>query len=123
MANIQDSLNSAMAVSGAIAVALVDLDTGMTLGTAGGEKFNIDVAAAGNTEVVRAKLRVAQMLDLNTHIEDILITLGTQFHLIRIVQGQNSSPLFMYLALDRTKANLALARLKLAEIEKVLTVS
>jgi hypothetical protein len=123
MANISDSLNSAMNLSGAIAVALVDLESGMTVGSAGGgDKFNIEIAAAGNTEVVRAKLRTVDLLGLNEKIEDILITLGTQFHIIRIVRNEQHS-LYLYLAIDKTRGNLALARLKMAEIEKTLQLS
>lgn len=122
MANVKDSLNSAMSLSGSIAVALVDLNSGMALGTAGGgDDFNIDVAAAANTEVVRAKLAAMDMLGLNTSIEDILITLGTQYHIVRpILSGGN--PLFLYVALDKAKANLALARHKVNEIVNTLKV-
>lgn len=59
-------------------------------------------------------------MDLNDQIEDILITLGKQYHLIRPL-GSNDA-LFIYLALDKTKSNLAMARHSLASVEKDLTV-
>ena len=120
MANIQDTLDNIMAIDGAIATALVDWNSGMTLGTVSGEGINIDVAAAGNTNVVRAKLGVMKDLKLKGTIEDILITLTEQYHLIRPLSANQN--LFIYVALKRSQANLGLARHKLAEIEKELEV-
>jgi hypothetical protein len=56
MANIKQSLDAVMQLDGAIAAAVVDWKSGMTLGTAG-SGMNIDVAAAGNTNVVRLNWR------------------------------------------------------------------
>lgn len=122
--SIDVALKEAMTISGALGVALVDYDSGMSLGTlGGGDWLNLDVAAAGNTEVVRAKMRVMASLALNDSIEDILITLGHQYHLIRpLVPTKGTSTLFLYLVLDRERANLALARHYLKRIEANLTV-
>ncbi|HLS76311.1 MAG TPA: hypothetical protein VK083_05940, partial [Nocardia sp.] len=79
-------------------------------------------AAAGNTEVVRAKMRTMDSLGLNDEIEDILITLSGQYHIIRPMTGRKSKGLFLYLALDRGRANLALARHRLKGIEEDLEV-
>jgi hypothetical protein len=122
--NIDTALKEAMTISGALGVALVDYDSGMSLGTlGGGEHLNLEVAAAGNTEVVRAKLRVMSSLALNDGIEDILITLRRQYHLIRLMEPAKGNPtLFLYLVLDRERANLALARHYLKRIETDLMV-
>lgn len=119
MANIQQTLSEIMAMDGALATALVDWQSGMTLGTAG-TGINIELAAAGNTNVVRAKLAVMKDLKLRGNIEDMLITLEDQYHLIRILKSDPH--LFVYVALDRNKANLGLARHRLAALEKELTV-
>jgi hypothetical protein len=118
--DIEPALKSAMDIDGALGAALVDQDSGMALGTLGGGRLDLDVAAAGNTEVVRAQLRTISTLDLDDEVEDILITLGQQYHLIRPVPGARASRLFLYLALDRTRSNLAMARHQLRQIEKAL---
>jgi hypothetical protein len=123
--NIDTALKEAMTITGAVGAALVDYDSGMSLGSAGGgDWLNLEVAAAGNTEVVRAKQRVISALKLNDEIEDILITLHRQYHLIRLLTPtkRGNSMLFLYLVLDRERANLALARHSLKAIEADLTV-
>jgi hypothetical protein len=110
-----------MSIDGAIGAALVDYHSGMTLGVAGGTgEIDLTVAAAGNTDVVRAKLRTIEMLGLNDEIEDILITLGTQYHLIRPLTSRTGKGLFLYLMVSKSGANLAMARHQLRMIEKSL---
>jgi hypothetical protein len=121
MANVQQTLQQAMQIEGAIAVALVDYKSGMCLGKEGGGGLNLEVAAAGNTEVVRAKMKTMGNLKLKDTIEDILITLTSQYHIIRPL-GATGSTLFIYLALNKTTANLAMARYKLEQLEGELTV-
>ena len=122
--NIDTALKEAMSIAGAVGVALVDYESGMSLGTSGGgDWLNLELAAAGNTEVVRSKLRVMSTLALNDNIEDILITLHRQYHLIRLMDAARSkNPLFLYLVLERDLANLALARHHLKRIENELQV-
>jgi predicted regulator of Ras-like GTPase activity (Roadblock/LC7/MglB family) len=118
--NLTSSLDTAMQLSGALAAMVVDLESGMILGKVGGG-FDLDVAAAGNSEVLKAKMRTAEMLGLNQKVEDVLITLENQYHVIRPVVS-NSHPIFIYVALDKSKANLALTRIKITEIEKNLKI-
>ncbi len=123
MADMETALKELMTIDGAIGVALVDYNSGMALGVLGGSKdLDLTVAAAGNTDVVRAKMRTIEMLNLKDGIEDILITLNNQYHLIRPVTGRSGKGLFLYLALLRTRANLALARHQLSRIEDELDV-
>ncbi len=113
-----------MTIDDAVGVSLVDWDSGMSLGALGGGKYlDLDVAAAGNTEVVQAKMRTMESLRLDDSIEDILITLQKQYHLIRLLKSsRNEQGLFLYMVLDRQKANLALARHNLRQIESELTI-
>jgi hypothetical protein len=122
--NIEAALKEAMNIDGAVGACLVDWESGMSLGAVGGGKYlDLDVAAAGNTEVIRAKMRTMESLRLDDAIEDILITLTKQYHLIRLLRSSRSEQgLFLYLVLDRSRANLALARHSLKRIEGDLTV-
>ncbi|WP_434779183.1 hypothetical protein [Neisseria sp. Ec49-e6-T10] len=117
MADIKTSLDQIMNLDGVLCCSIVDSNTGMMLGSAG-SGVDLEIASAGNTEVVRAKLKTMDMLGLDDHIEDILISLGKQFHIIRPIA---SAPgIFIYVVLDNTKSNLALARRKTQEVEKSL---
>ncbi|MFD4047908.1 hypothetical protein ACFWSF_20280 [Streptomyces sp. NPDC058611] len=124
MANVEVSLKETMtSIEGALGVALVDYSSGMALGTLGGGKdLDLSVAAAGNTDVIRAKVRTMEMLGMQDDIEDLLITLGTQYHLIRLLKGRGSNGLFLYVVLDKSNSNLAMARHQLKRIEADLEV-
>ena len=117
MASIQDSLNALMTADGALCAALVDSTSGMLMGSVG-TGVDMELAAAGNTEVVRAKLKTMKSLNLNDQIDDMLITLGKQYHIIRPVQANDG--VFFYLVLDKSRSNLALARRKTVDVEKEL---
>ncbi len=97
-------------LDGFIAAALVDVESGLALATedASGGSFNLEIAAAGNKMVYNAKLKVASNLGINEDIEDILISFGHSYHLLRTLHNDHN--FFFYLVLDREKANLAMAR-------------
>ena len=117
---IEKTLAEIMTINGAMGVALVDLTSGMALGKAGSTGLDMDVAAAGNSEVVKSKLKVMRDLGIRGDIEDILITLQSQYHLIRPL-GSDST-LFLYVILNKDTANLALARRQLSKSEAGLVM-
>lgn len=109
MPTLTDTLDDLLTIDGALCAAIVDSDSGMMLAEAG-TGLDLEVASAGNTEVMRAKLRTMRQLGLDDAIDDILVTLSSQYHIIRPLR-QNAD-VFIYLVLDRARSNLALARLK-----------
>ena len=120
MATAKESMERLMTIDGAVGCCIVDSNSGMVLAQAGGGSINLEIAAAGNTEVVRSKIKTMKNLNLQDSIEDILITLDRQYHLIRLIKA--SEALFIYLVLDKTRANLAMARHILGETEKNLSI-
>jgi hypothetical protein len=109
MATIKQTLEDLLTLDGALCAAVVDSGSGVDL----------EVAAAGNTEVVRSKMKTMRALGLNDVIEDMLITLGKQYHIIR--PSARKEGVFIYYVLDKQRANLAMARRKTQDVDKELT--
>ena len=114
MANIADSMGKLMSIDGAKGCCIVDYTSGMVLGKEG-SGLDLELAAAGNSEVVKAKMKTMKSLGIDGEIEDILITLSDQLHIIRPTSKHNG--LFIYLVLDKERSNLALARHTAKSIE------
>ena len=94
-------------VPGFIACSLVDIDSGMTLAVKSARPdFDLSAASASNTEIVKQKQKTIRALGLKSQLEDMLLTLSDQLHLIKLV-GQTS---FVYLAAERGTTNLAIMR-------------
>ncbi|MBP4138189.1 MULTISPECIES: hypothetical protein [Flavobacterium] len=109
-------------VNGFIAVAVTEIESGLSFGNATVDpSFDPELAAAYNLEVVKAKLNAVKALNLNQDIEDILITLTNQIHIIDISPNKK---FMIYLAADSAKANLGMTRAVLKkhklELEKNL---
>ena len=105
---IQDVFEKIAAdIPGFIAASLVDLDSGMTLGAKSSRtEFDLTAASAYNSEMVKQKFKIMKALGIKSGLEDMLLTLGDQLHLIKIV----SPTTFVYLAADRAATNLAIVR-------------
>jgi hypothetical protein len=94
-------------IPGFIAASLVDLDSGMTLAVRSTRNdFDLAVASAYNSELVKQKMKIMKALGLKTNLEDMILTLGDQIHFIKIV----SPTVFIYLAADRASSNIAIVR-------------
>lgn len=97
----------ASSVQGFIGASIVDLDTGMPLASRSTRPdFDLDLASAYNSEMVKAKLNTMRVLNIDSNLEDMLLTLGDQLHLIQLIG--NSA--FVYVAAERASTNLALLR-------------
>ena len=94
-------------IPGYMAASLVDLESGMTLGLKSVRPdFDLAAASAYNSEMVKQKMKIMKALNLKTTFEDMIITLGDQIHVIKLITPST----FMYLAADRASCNLAIAR-------------
>ncbi len=117
---IEESLFVLSMLDGFIAACCVDRQTGALLGSRGGGVLDLEAEAAGNAELLRAKHDSVATPGIDDKVEDILITLAKQYHLIRPLGAVDGR--FIYLVLDRKRSNLGLARHKLAVAERNLAL-
>ena len=120
MADIQEFLDKAMAIDGAIGVALVELDSGMCLGTKGGGALDMELAGASATKIVQAKKGIMDQLELEGSPEEALLTMGEHYHLIRLFR--ENEEVFSYLILDEQRSRLAIARTQLRSLDRELSL-
>ena len=108
----QDNLNNFLEalstdLNGFIGASVIDLDTGMSLASISKyPDFDLDVAAAYNSEMVKAKFKTMEALGISGGLEDMLLTLTDQLHLIKFLDDN----MFVYLAVTAAQRNLALMR-------------
>ena len=119
--SVNEALQEIMDIDGAVGAAVVDYENGMTLGTIGGRNLDMELAGAGNTEMVRSKKNIIHDLGLDQEIEDILISLDSQYHLVRMCKHHED--VFIYLIIDRGEGNLGLARRSIDKIDERLELS
>jgi hypothetical protein len=120
-----EAIHAAAQIDGAVGAALVDAVTGMSLGEEHGPAadqydMNLYEAATANVEVVRSYLRVLEGLGAPDRVEDIVVTLGRQFHVMHVVCPW-SHAMYLYVVLDRERANLALTRRRLEEVSRAMS--
>jgi hypothetical protein len=112
--SLEEVLQKLLSFDGAMCVAVVDSETGMILGKAG-SGVEIDLAAAGASIILRARLASTRALGTNEKIDDVLISLTNQ---VQIIHPLPSNPsIFTYLIGDKAKASLAMARYKATEAD------
>ena len=120
MSNLQESLDKEMEIDGAVGVALIDYTSGGCLGARGGQQIDMELAGAAITEVIRSKKRIIDSLELDESIDEIIITLGGQYHLIQAFDQHDG--IFSYLILDKDRSSLPLARTHLRAIDRKLVL-
>lgn len=91
-----------------IAVAVVDVGTGMLLASHSNyARFNLDLAAAYNTQVVKQSLKSMKDVSSSTgKLEEILVTVADQLHLIKLLPKEE---VFVFLAVNSLDINMAMA--------------
>jgi predicted regulator of Ras-like GTPase activity (Roadblock/LC7/MglB family) len=117
---VRIDLGALRRLSGFVGAAVVDSETGLVLGRIAADGRDLDTAAAGGMELVRAARRMAHALGTEDDVEEVLVSLAGQYHLARTVA--RNPAIFLYLWLDRSSANLALARITLKQVETAIAV-
>ncbi|MCA6096044.1 hypothetical protein LE181_28265 [Streptomyces sp. SCA3-4] len=98
-------LERALAIGGATGVAIVDFQQRRVLGALDrGSGLDMDKVAYGDSDVMRAKLYTLELLGYTPDsVEDILITLEGELHMIRPLPRLREGGIFIYLVLERDR--------------------
>jgi hypothetical protein len=115
--SLEEVLEKLLSFDGAMCVAVVDSETGMILGKAG-SGIEIDLAAAGASVILRARLASIKALGSQEQIDDVLISTTSQVQIIHPLPANPS--IFTYLIGDKTKSSLAMARYKATEADLLI---
>lgn len=103
-------------IPGYIAVTVTEVSSGVCyVSHSDKSDFDPEIASAFNLEVAKAKQSAIKALGLNSNIQDILITLTDQIHIIDLSEN---GEYFIYLAVDSKKANLGMTRALLKKYKK-----
>ncbi|TPN84594.1 hypothetical protein [Aquimarina algicola] len=103
-------------VPGYVAVSVTEVSTGVCyVSHSNKDDFDPEIASAYNLEVVKAKYKAIDALGLSSKIQDIIITLTDQIHIIDVSEN---GEYFIYLAVDTSNANLGMTRALLKKYKK-----
>jgi hypothetical protein len=90
---------------------LIDASTGMVLASVQDQDdISLPRAAAGAADIASVLALLTGELATGDDLEDVMVTFSKHFHLIRIVQAGPSQTVILLVILDRSRANLAMAR-------------
>jgi serine/threonine protein kinase len=107
-------------ISGFIGACLIDSQSGEMLAAEGGKGINLQAVGAANAEIIRAKQKAVQLMGVEDHIDDVLVSMGSQLHMIRPLA--TNSEAFLFVALDRNTANLGMARVQVRQVEQSIAL-
>ncbi|MGC9495980.1 hypothetical protein [Streptomyces sp. WG7] len=128
MPGIDESLLEAMRLPGAQGASLVDWISGLALGAVGeAPGGDWEATAAETAELARHVAESGSLTatgdpatvvapEKEPPVEDMIATTADAYHLLRFVSTPFDSTVFLHLWLDRNDGNLALARIRLAEM-------
>ncbi|MET8773382.1 hypothetical protein [Streptomyces sp. NPDC004658] len=140
MPGIDECLLDVMRLPGARGAAVVDWTSGLALGTIGDSPNGDHEATAAETAEV-ARMAAEQpafavgLPEASTGpadkgvngspppVEDVIVTTRAGYHILRFVETDFDSSVFLHLWLDRAEGNLALARIRLGEMAERLVLA
>ncbi|MEU1472297.1 hypothetical protein ABZ434_29255 [Streptomyces sp. NPDC005761] len=140
MPGIDECLLDVMRLPGARGAAVIDWTSGLALGTIGDSPNGDHEATAAETaEVARMAAEqpafAAGLPEASSDVdgtgaagtpppvEDVIVTTRAGYHILRFVETDFDSSVFLHLWLDRAEGNLALARIRLGEMAERLVLA
>ena len=116
MASLTDSLRQVMTVDGVRTAALVDIATGMVVRSEGEEGTDLPAVAATMADEVRLARSALGPGRPGGDLEEISLVTAGRVHMTKILGTRLGEGIFLFVDVDRTRVNLALASLRVGEL-------
>jgi predicted regulator of Ras-like GTPase activity (Roadblock/LC7/MglB family) len=113
-------LPALMQMEGMLGCAVVNGTTGHLIACEGSQA-DLELAAAAASEVMRAHRRSLRHFGhhhAGEHVDEVLVTAGNRYHVMRSVTAHNEY--FVLALLDKLRSNLAMARFRIMEAQQSL---
>jgi predicted regulator of Ras-like GTPase activity (Roadblock/LC7/MglB family) len=116
----RNSLADLLGLEGLLFCAVVDATNGSVVARElrEGDDADVDRAAASCAKLLQAHKLSARSLGMNDHVEEVTVGSGSRHQLIRVLSRHPER--FIFVLLNKQRANLSLARFKLAELDRAL---
>jgi hypothetical protein len=105
-----------MAVDGIRAAALVDIATGMVVQAEGEEDTDVPAMAAAMADEVRLARSALGPGRPGGDLEEISLISAGRVHLTKVLGARLAEGIFLFVDVDRTRVNMALASLRVGEL-------
>lgn len=98
-------------IDGFILACLMDASTGMVLASRQHQEgVSLPAVAAGAADIANVLSLLSGKLATDGDFEDVMVTFGNHFHVIRPVKPDPEPRILLLVILDRLRTNLAMAR-------------
>jgi len=116
VASLIDSLRQVMAIDGVRSAALVDIATGMVVRSAGEEDTEFMAAAARMADEARLARAALGPGRPGGDLEEISVITARRVHLSKILGTRLGEGMLLFVDVDRTRVNIALASLQVGQL-------
>jgi hypothetical protein len=116
VASLTDSLRQVMAIDGVRSAALVDIATGMVVRSAGKEDTEFMAAAAGMADEARLARAALGPGRPGGDLEEISVITARRVHLSKVLGTRLGEGMLLFVDVDRTRVNIALASLQVGQL-------
>lgn len=107
-----DSLRGILEIEGARTAALVDAATGMVLRAAGEEGAELPAAAACLADEARLAATALGPASPGGELAEVAVVTASRFQLLKVLDARPGQGTLLFVDLDRTRTNMALATLQ-----------
>lgn len=116
MSSLTEALRQVMAFDGVRAAALIDIATGMVVGSVGEQGTDFPAAAASMADEVRTARGVAGFGRLGGDLDEISLVTKGRLHISKVLGSRPGEGMLLYVDLDRARVNLGLASLQIGRL-------